>query len=143
LENGNRFIPVTTTVCWNFQEAAMAHWMNDDEIIFNDVRDGKFRAVVMNWHTKKERVLPMPVSAVSEDRTWAVSVNYARLSLLRPDYGYAGPGQDAREDVTWPEDRRNEADIVRRRHPFATARTKGRCRKAGASARLPLPYRHI
>ena len=26
-EDGNRFIPVTTTRCWNFQEAAMAHWM--------------------------------------------------------------------------------------------------------------------
>ena len=34
LEDGNKFIPVTTTACWNFQEAAMAHWMNDDEIIF-------------------------------------------------------------------------------------------------------------
>jgi hypothetical protein len=58
----------------------------------------------MNWRTKDEYVLPMPVSAVSEDRTWAVSVNYARLSLLRPDYGYAGPGQDPRENVPWPED---------------------------------------
>ena len=104
LEDGNRFIPVTTTACWNFQEAAMAHWMNDDEIIFNDVRDGKFRAVIMNWRTKKERVLPMPVSAVSEDRSWAVSINYARLSLTRPDYGYAGPGQDARAGSIWPED---------------------------------------
>ena len=26
-EAGNRFIPVTTTRCWNFQEATMAHWM--------------------------------------------------------------------------------------------------------------------
>ena len=104
LEDGNRFIPITTTACWNFQEAAMAHWMNDDEILFNDVRDGKFRAVIMNWRTKKERVLPMPVSAVSEDRTWAVSINYARLSLTRPDYGYAGPGQDARAGVEYPAD---------------------------------------
>ena len=104
LEDGNRFIPVTTTACWNFQEAAMAHWMNDDEIIFNDLRDGKFVAVVMNWKTKAERILPMPVSAVSEDRTWAVSINYARLSLTRPDYGYAGPGQDARADTIWPDD---------------------------------------
>ena len=104
LEDDNRFIPITTTACWNFQEAAMAHWMSDDEIIFNDVRSGRFCAVVMNWRSNKERVLPMPVSAVSEDRTWAVSVNYARLSLLRPDYGYAGPGQDPRESVPWPED---------------------------------------
>ena len=104
LEDGNRFIPIATTACWNFQEAAMAHWMNDDEILFNDVRDGKFCTVIMNWRMKKERVLPMPVSAVSEDRTWAVSINYARLSLTRPDYGYAGPGQDARAGVEYPAD---------------------------------------
>lgn len=82
----------------------MAHWLSDDEILFNDLRDGKFQAVVLNWKTKVERMLPLPVSAVSEDRTWAVSINYARLYLLRPDYGYAGPGQDAREMVPWPED---------------------------------------
>lgn len=104
LRDGNRFIPVTTTACWNFQEAAMAFWLDDETILFNDVRDGKFKTVVMNWRTGKDvRVLPRPVSAVSEDRTWAVSVNYARLSLLRPDYGYAGPGQDPLETVEWPE----------------------------------------
>ena len=32
-----------------------------------------------------------------------VAVNYARLSLTRPDYGYAGPGQDPLEDEEWPE----------------------------------------
>ena len=105
MEDGNRFIPVTTTACWNFQEAAMAFWMDDDTILFNDLRDGKFKTVIMDWKTAKDvRVLPMPVSAVSEDRTWAVSINYARLSLLRPDYGYAGPGQDARETTPWPDD---------------------------------------
>ncbi len=104
LKDGNKFIPVTTTACWNFQEATMAHWLNDDEIIFNDVRDGKFKAVVINWRTKKERVLPMPISAVSTDMKWALSINYARLSIVRPDYGYAGDGQDPRETVEWPED---------------------------------------
>ena len=105
LEDGNRFVPVTTTACWNFQEAAMAHWIDDDTILFNDVRDGKFKTVIMNWRTGRDiRVLPLPVSAVSEDRTWAVSINYARLSLTRPDYGYAGPGQDARANVEYPAD---------------------------------------
>ena len=105
LVDGNRFIPFTTTACWNFQEAAMAFWIDDETVLFNDVRDGKFRTVVMKWRTGEEvRVLPMPVSAVSEDRTWAVSVNYARLSLTRPDYGYAGPGQDARAGVESPDD---------------------------------------
>ncbi len=106
LRDGNRFIPVTTTACWNFQEAAMAHWLPNekDTILFNDLRDGKFVAVILNWRTKQERIVPHPVSAVSRDGTWAVSINYARLSLTRPDYGYAGPGQDPRETVEWPED---------------------------------------
>ena len=105
-EDGNRFIPFTTTRCWNFQEAAMAFWLPwaKDTVVFNDVRDGKFCAIVMNWKTKEERVIPHPVSAVSEDGTWAVSINYARLFLTRPDYGYFGDGQDPRKGTVFPED---------------------------------------
>ena len=77
LEDGNRFIPITTTACWNFQEAAMVHWMNDDEILFNDVRDGRFKTVIMNWRTKEERVLPMPVAAVSEENLWGQTLQRA------------------------------------------------------------------
>ena len=82
----------------------MAHWIDDDTILFNDFRGDRFVTVVMNWRTKAERILPMPVSAVSAARTWAVSINYARLYLTRPDSGYAGYGQDPRKDVEWPED---------------------------------------
>ena len=100
LEAGNRFIPVMETRAWNFQEAAMAHWLPDekDTFVVNDMRDGRFCAVVRNWKSGKERVYPFPVSAVSEDGTWALSINYARLFLTRPDYGYAGDGQDLAGD---------------------------------------------
>jgi hypothetical protein len=105
-EDGNRFVPFSTTRCWNFQEAAMAHWLPwaKDTLVFNDMRDGRFCAVVMNWKTKAERVIPHPVAAVSEDGKWAVSINYARLFLTRPDYGYWGNGQDPRKGVVFPED---------------------------------------
>ena len=71
LEGGNRFIPVMETRAWNFQEAAMAHWLpcEPDTFVVNDFRDGKFVAVVRNWRTGAERVFPFPVSAVSEDGT--------------------------------------------------------------------------
>jgi hypothetical protein len=58
----------------------------------------------MNWKTKEERVFPYPVAAVSEDGEWAVSINYARLFITRPDYGYYGNGQDPRKGVVFPED---------------------------------------
>ena len=104
--DGNKFIPFSTTRCWNFQEAAMAHWLAwaKDTLVFNDMREGRFCAVVMNWKTKEERVFPHPVAAVSEDGEWAISINYARLFLTRPDYGYYGNGQDPRKGTVFPED---------------------------------------
>lgn len=107
LKDGNRFIPLTETRCWNFQEATMAHWLGTDpnrRFIYNDIVDGKFAAVIFDIETRQKRVVPFPVSAVSTDGKWAISINYARLRLTRPDYGYGGNGQDARKDVTWPKD---------------------------------------
>jgi len=94
------------TRTWNFQEAAMAHWLPNkpEAFIVNDLRDGRFVAVVRNWRTGAERIVPHPVSAVSRDGSWALSINYARLFLTRPDYGYWGDGQDPQPDVVFPED---------------------------------------
>jgi hypothetical protein len=106
-QDNNRFIPLTDTRCWNFQEATMAHWLGtapQTQFIFNDMVDGKFVSVIFDMTTKTRRVVPYPVSAVSADGKWAVSINYARLRLTRPDYGYGGNGQDARTSVTWPKD---------------------------------------
>lgn len=106
-EDNNRFVPLTETRCWNFQEATMAHWLAtapQTRFIFNDSVDGKFVSVVFDMTNKTRRVVPYPVSAVSPDGKWAISINYARLRLTRPDYGYGGNGQDARRDVTWPAD---------------------------------------
>ena len=104
LQDGNKLIPLGKTLCWNFQEAAMFHWLpwEDGACIFNDRRDGKFVSVILNWKTGEERVIPYPVSAVSKDGLTAVSLNYARLRLCRPDYGYAGNGQDPLRDEIWP-----------------------------------------
>jgi hypothetical protein len=106
--NTNEFIPLTQTRAWNFQQGCMAHWLGtspDSLIIFNDFRDGKYVSVVMNVHTKKEtKTIPLPVSAVSPDGKKALSINFSRLRLTRPDYGYGGDGQDAKKDIPFPED---------------------------------------
>lgn len=105
MQDNNSFTPLTETRCWNFQEATMAHWLgNRPEFVFNDLVDGAFVAVIYNVKERARRVAGPPVSAVSRDGKWAVSINYARLRLTRPDYGYDGSGQDARADTVWPED---------------------------------------
>ena len=106
-QDNNRFLPLTDTRCWNFQEATMAHWLGtapQTHFIFNDLVDGKFVSVIFDMTNKTRRIVPYPVSAVSADGKWAVSINYARLRLTRPDYGYGGDGQDARVNTTWPTD---------------------------------------
>jgi hypothetical protein len=59
----------------------------------------------MNVHTRKEiKIIPHPVSAVSPNGREALSINFSRLRLTRPDYGYGGRGQDAKEDIQLPPD---------------------------------------
>ncbi len=103
-----KFIPLTQTRAWNFQQGCMAHWLGtapDRLIIFNDLRDGKFVSVIMDVHARREvRTIPYPVSAVSPDGKEAISINFARLRNTRTDYGYGGNGQDARMDDRFPED---------------------------------------
>jgi len=104
LEKNNAFIPLTTTRCWNFQEATMAHWLGkENQFIYNDLVDGKFVSIIFDVATKTKRMLPHPVAAVTSDGEWAISINYARLRLTRPDYGYGGNGQDAQVNVAFPE----------------------------------------
>lgn len=105
LQEGNRLIPIAKTTCWNFQEAAMFHWIpwEDGLCAYNDCRYGRFVTVLYNWKTGAERLLQRPVSAVDPSGEWAVSLNYARLRTCRPDYGYAGCGQNPLLDEVWPE----------------------------------------
>ena len=103
----HEFIPITETRAWNFQQGCMAHWLGDSDslIIYNDIRDGKFVSIIINVFTRQElKTIPHPVSAVSPNGKKAVSINFARLRLTRPDYGYGGPGQDAQADVVFPDD---------------------------------------
>ena len=104
----HEFIPVAKTSAWNFQQGCMAHWLKispDSLIIYNDLRDGKFVSIILNVHTKKEvKVIPYPVSAVSPNGREALSINFARMRITRPDYGYSGNGQESQKDVSFPED---------------------------------------
>lgn len=102
------FKPLAETRAWNFQQGCMAHWLStnpDSLIIYNDFRLGRFVSVIMNVHSREElKVIPYPISAVSPNGREAISINFARLRLTRPDYGYGGAGQDARATVQFPSD---------------------------------------
>ena len=80
---------LAVTHSWNVQQGCMAQWLSNEEIIYNDFRNGKYCSVILNICSKDERVIDMPIYAVSADRHTALSLDFSRLHRLRPGYGYA------------------------------------------------------
>ena len=89
LENGNTSEVLAKTNCWNVQQGCMAQWMDNNTILYNDFRNGKYCAVILNLQNQSERIIDMPVYTVSADKKTALTLDFARLHRLRPGYGYA------------------------------------------------------
>lgn len=88
-----QFERIAETYAWNLQQGAMLHWnpLNPDtEIIHNARMDGEIVSVVLNIHTGQKRLLPRPVSAVSHNGKYALSLTYGRLQRMRKVVGYTG-----------------------------------------------------
>lgn len=90
--HGNSVKKLATTHTWNVQQGCMAQWLGSsfkEEILYNDLRDGKYCSVILNVNTMSERVLPLPVYTVSNDGKTALTLDFSRLHNLRLGYGYA------------------------------------------------------
>lgn len=112
-EDENRIHVIGTTHAWNVQQGCMLQWLGPDyhdRVIYNDFRNGRYCAVILNLQTKEEKELPMPVYSVSADGTFALTLDFSRLHRLRPGYGYCNlPEATAKEDCPnspciWRED---------------------------------------
>ncbi len=89
--------PVFTTLgesrAWNWQQGARLQWATIDgqeRVVYNDRRDGSCACVMVNQDGAEHRVLPAPVYALSPDATTALTLGFARLTRLRPEYGIPG-----------------------------------------------------
>lgn len=98
-KDGYSFRVIATTHTWNVQQGCMAQWLGPDyssKILYNDLRDGKYCAIVLEVISKKERVLPKPVYTVSADGKMALTLDFSRLHNLRPGYGYAALSENTK-----------------------------------------------
>lgn len=87
---------IASTLTWNVQQGCMAQWLGpeyDKKILYNALRDGEYRSVILDIETKKERELTLPVYTVSKDGKTALSLDFSRLHNLRPGYGYAAKAE--------------------------------------------------
>jgi len=94
-DGSKQFTPVAETRAWNFQQGAMAQWFYGDEaecILFNIRRKEGVATSVVDLSGRVVSEYPVAIYAVSPDWRWGVSVDFGRLALLRPGYGYMGVG---------------------------------------------------
>jgi len=104
---GSAFKPLATTAAWNWQQGSMLQWLGPDHgsrILFNGIRDGHYRAIVLDLHTGSERVLPMAAYTVTSDGRHALCVDYDRLYWYRPGYNYQGPPRPEKRKPYDPQD---------------------------------------
>jgi hypothetical protein len=90
-ENGTIKI-LGVTKAWNVQQGCMLQWLGPnfaDEILYNDFRNGEFCSVILNINTSEERVIFKPIYSVSDDGSFALTLDFTRLHEMRPGYGYS------------------------------------------------------
>jgi hypothetical protein len=87
------YTKLAETRAWNFQQGSMLQWhpaAPGREVIFN-VREGDaYRGAVLDVTTGARRLLDRPVANVDPQGRCALSINFGRMFLFRPGYGYEG-----------------------------------------------------
>ncbi len=106
LADDDRWIELTESRAWSWQQGCMLQWRpgSETEILFNDREGDRFVCRIFDVKTRKLiRTLPMAIEHVTADGRWAVCSDYRRIQYIRPGYGYAGL-PDPNRDVSAPDD---------------------------------------
>lgn len=104
-QNHRNYKVIASPLTWNVQQGCMAQWLGpgcNRQIIYNDLRKGKYCSVILDVFNGVERVLPMPVYTVSADGKTALSLDFSRLHSLRLGYGYSALPEETK-DVALPD----------------------------------------
>ena len=79
---------VGSSSSYTWQQGARCHWLTNNELIYNDFREGKYKAVIYSLTDKSEKkIFNYPVQD-SFKTSYYLSINYERIMSLSPDYGY-------------------------------------------------------
>ncbi|KPK82967.1 MAG: hypothetical protein AMJ81_08740 [Phycisphaerae bacterium SM23_33] len=118
LAEGGKLIPLARTRAWNFQQGAMLHWLAGAEptVLFNDRRGGRFVCVAHEMGSGQEKVLGPAIGALSEDGRFAATLNFSRIAITRPGYGYEGVDDPRNEANLPPDDGLGLLEVASGRH---------------------------
>lgn len=96
------WVALGKTGAWNYHKGCRLQWVNADECIFNNVKDGRLCAEIVNVVDGSRKTIDWPIDTVSPDSRLAATFSYERLQAMMPGYGYLYGDEDARmqEDVS-------------------------------------------
>lgn len=92
-KNEAKTTQVGTTKAWNWQQGCMLQWsLKSEDIIYYNTFNEKSQHYVAHRvdinNVSDFEEIPMPICCVSNDESYALSLNFERLADMRPDYGY-------------------------------------------------------
>jgi hypothetical protein len=90
LEDLNSKKMLTTTRAWNWQQGCRLRWLEGsaDEVIFNDFKNDRYYSRILNVRSCKEYKIDYPLYDINSQGTLGITLDFARLGLKRPGYGY-------------------------------------------------------
>ena len=93
VKKADKYITLGTTKSWNFQQGCMLSWFDKSktQIIFNEFDESKnaYFSKVLDLNGKLIQEFDFPIQTIGLKSKLGLSINYDRLSVLRPEYGYS------------------------------------------------------
>ena len=79
---------IDTSGAWSWEQGSRLQWLNEKEIIYNKIDDGKLVSCIYNIQERKKKNLINPIYSISKKTKKFLTVNYSRLWHLWKSYGY-------------------------------------------------------
>jgi hypothetical protein len=79
------------TKAYNAQQGCMLQWLSPEYkniIFYNDFNNNDFVGVIYNIITQEKKIINRPLYTISKSGKFGYSIDFSRLHLLRPGYGY-------------------------------------------------------
>lgn len=87
----NVFVKIDETLAWNWQQGSQLQWLPPDfgsKVIYNNIRNGKFVAVIYDLESGSQRIINSPIYVVHPNGKEALGINYERHYWCRHGYNY-------------------------------------------------------
>lgn len=98
---------LATSSAWNWQQGAMVQWLpgsDGNELVFNDFDGTNLIAKRVGLEGEVVCTYDLPVQVIHPSGGEALGLNYARLDVLRADYGYGVEARNLHANLPYDQD---------------------------------------